>query len=160
MPDQTITKLAAAAPLAAAGLLVLLNPLYDRLIESKAKQEFSNDLYLQPGQLHTPVRLITQYTSWALDVAQAGPLVFIPLIGLLSALSGSTKGIIGWIDAAFVFIGFVIFCCTLVVEHPVDYGGKKYGPRRDGKLWFGWTRVSMAAIILYLSAAVLVFFLA
>jgi hypothetical protein len=73
MADQTLTKLTAAAPLAIAGLLVLLNPIYDRLIEQRAKAEFSNSAYLPEGATHTPMTVIKQYTSWALDVVQAGP---------------------------------------------------------------------------------------
>ena len=75
LPDQTFTKLVAAAPLAAAGLLVLLNPIYDRFIELGAEREFKNSPYLDQGKEQTPIRLITQFTSWAVDVSQAGPLV-------------------------------------------------------------------------------------
>lgn len=160
MPDQNITKLAAAAPLGVSALLVLLTPLFERLIESGAEHEFNNGLYLGPGQMHTPISLITKYTSWVLDVAQAGPLVLVPLVGLTSALSGNTNGFVGWIDAAFVFVGFVIFLCTVAVKNPVQYGGKKLGFMRDGKLWFGWTRLSIAAIILYSGASVLAFIVA
>lgn len=161
MADHALTQLTAAAPLAVSGLLVLLNPLYERLIESGAEHEFTNGRYLPRGEVHTPISLISQYTAWALDVAQAGPLVLIPLVGLISALSGNANGIVGWIDAAFVFVGFVIFLFTISVKEPVLYGGKKVLVfMRDGRRWLGWTRVSVAAIILYTGAAIAAFFLA
>lgn len=153
MSDQALTKLLAAAPLAAGGLLVLLSPIYDRIIESGAERDFTNHNYLNEGEKHTPVSLITRYASWALDVAQSGPLIFGPVIGLIVALSGSIKGSIIWIDFIFIFVGFAIFGYTIVVRHPVMYGAKKYGFKHDGKLWPAWTRVSIAAIILYLGAA-------
>jgi hypothetical protein len=158
--DQTFTKLVAAAPLAAAGLLVLLNPIYDRFIELGVEREFTNSPYLARDKEQTPPDLINQFTSWAIDVAQAGPLVLGPLIGLIAALSGKTNQTIGWIYLAFVLVGFAIFGCTAGVRRPVQYGKNKHGFRRDNKLWFGWTRVSIAAIILYLGAAVSTFFLA
>lgn len=160
MSDQTLTKLVAAAPLAVGWLVIFLSPIYDRFIEWGAQREFKDSPYLEPGKAQMPVPLITQYTSWALDVAQAGLLVFGPLVGLIVALSGKANRSLGWIYFSFVFVGFVIFSCTAGIKHPAEYGGKKYGFRRDNKLWFGWTRVSILSIILYLGASVLAFFLA
>jgi hypothetical protein len=160
MADQTLTKLAAAAPLAIGWLLCLLNPAYDRFIEMGAQREFKDSLYLESGKQHTPVSLITRYTSWALDVAQAGTLVLGPVVGLIVALGGKAKGGIVWLYIAFIIVGFAIFIFTAALEHPVQYGSKKHGIHRDRKLWLGWTRVSIAAIILYFAASVAAFFLA
>ena len=158
--NQTFTKLVAAAPLAAAGLLVLFNPIYDRFIELGVEREFRNSPYLAKDKEQTPPDLISQFTSWAIDVAQAGPLVLGPLIGLIAALSGKTNQTIGWIYLAFVLVGFAIFGCTAGVLRPVNYGKNKHGFKRDGQLWFGWTRVSIAAIILYTGAAISIFLVA
>jgi len=160
MPDETLTKLAAAVPLAIGGLLILLSPIYDRFIEAGAEREFSKDLYLASGEMHTPIPLITRYTSWALDVAQSGLLVLGPTIGLVVALSGTTNKVISWIYLAFVVVGFAIFGYTAAIKNPVQYGGKKHGFKRDGKLWLSWTRVSILAIILYLGAAGFAFYFA
>jgi hypothetical protein len=159
VPDQTLIKLAAAAPLAVSGLLVLLSPIYDRFIESGAEREFGGSLYLGAGQTHTPVGLITRYASWAVDIVQAATLVFVPLIGIIAALNGNTKGIVGWIDFAFVLVGFITFACIAGVKHPAEYGGRKHGFGRGKKL-FGWTWVSIVGIVLYLGASAVVFHLA
>lgn len=154
MADQTLTKLTAAAPLAIAGLLVLLNPIYDKLIEQRAKPEFSNSTYLPAGGAHTPMTIIKSYTSWALDVAQAGPLVLGPVVGLSAALGfGKTNIVVTWIYFAFILVGFVIFCYVITVEHPALYGKKKIGWSWHKKLLFGWTLVSILVMILYFGAS-------
>ena len=135
MPDQTLTKLAAAAPLAVGGLLILLSPIYDRFIEAGAEREFSKDLYLGSGEKHTPIPLITRYTSWAIDVAQSGLLVLGPAIGLIVALSGNATKVVSWIYLAFIVVGFAIFGYTAGVKHPVQYGARRHGFYHDGKLW-------------------------
>lgn len=160
MPDQALTKLAAATPLAVGGLLMLLSPIYDRFIEAGAEREFSKSRYLESGDTHSPIPLIIRYTSWAVDVAQAGLLVLSPTLGLIVALNGTTNETVSWIYFAFTVVGFAIFGCTAAVKRPVLYGAKKYGFSRDGKLWLGWTRVGIAAIVLYLGAAVFVFYFA
>jgi len=159
MTDHAFVRIAAAAPLAVAGLLILLNPIYDKYIESGAEREFGDALYLGPGGEHTPLPLLIKYTSWALDVAQAGALVLIPFAGFVATFSGNTSGLVGYIDLAFTFVGFVIFACTAIIKHPVQYA-KKYGFRRGSELRFGWTRVSIIAMILYLGAAVVAYFIA
>ena len=161
MPDPSYAKLVAAAPLAVGGLLILLNPLYDKLIERGAQNEFGGSRYLGAGKVHTPVVLITQYTSWALDVVQAGPLVIGPLVGLVAALGiGTIKAVVTWIYVAFVFIRFFIFVSIIVTKNPVIYGQKKIGFSRKGTLVFGWTRVSLIAMLLYIAAAVVAAILA
>lgn len=159
MESQVLVKLAAAAPLAVSGILILLGPIYDRFIESGAEKEFGGSLYLAEGQTHTPVGLVTRYASWAIDVTQAAALIFVPLVGIIAVLSGSTKGIVGWIDFGFVLAGFVIFGYIASAKHPAEYGGVKHGFGRAEK-FFGWTQVSIIGIVLYLGASVLVFFLA
>jgi hypothetical protein len=155
MPDATVIKLAAAAPLAVGGILLLFNPLYDKLIERGAERTFSNNRYLSDNGSHTPIYLIIQYTSWALDIVQAGPLIIGPLAGLVAALGiGTIKNSITWIYLAFVIVGLAIFLSVLVIKEPVLYGQKKMGLNRHGQLFLGWTRVSLAAIFLYGAAAV------
>lgn len=160
MPDQTLIRLAAAAPLAVGGLVVLLSPIYDRFIDAGAEREFGESRYLESSEMHTPIPLITRYTSWALDVAQSGLLVLGPAIGLVVALSGTANRAVSWTYLIFVIVGFAIFGYTATVKHPVMYGAKRHGFKHDGSLWVSWTRVSIAAIILYLAAAAFTFYLA
>jgi hypothetical protein len=180
MPGQMLTHFTAAAPLAVGGLLVLLSPIYDKFIEAGAEREFGAGRYLdqdeddspsgdgstrstgsKPLQTHTPVLLITQYTSWALDVAQAGTLILGPLVGVVAAVNGeTTNSHLGWIYFGFVVVGFIIFGSTANVKRPAVYGKKRHGYSRGSELVFGWTNVSITAIVLYLGASLIVAFIA